>query len=365
MWPGVAVAAAAVTLLAAGSRRRARESALLAWVATALLENGEVGDELARIATRVAQALGAGQARIIAGPALPVTGDTLGYPLTAAGRRVGTIILGRCPRRGSAARRRIVPALASLLGVAIDRERLAREALAAETLRRSDAVKTAVLRAVSHDLRTPLMAILTAASALARPGLALDESDRRDLLATVLDEAYRLDHLVRNLLDVSRLEAGAAQPQPELVAAEDLVAGAIWQLGADAGRVDTCFPEAAPPVRADPQQVQRALVNLIENALKYSPPPEPVRVQVAATRSEVLVRVIDHGPRISDGDTERIFTAFQRGTEAGNVRGAGLGLAIASGFAAANGGRIWVESHHGQGATFVLAMPAEAEDAAA
>src|SRR5262249_12384735 len=149
------------------------------------------------------------------------------FPLAVEGRRVGTISLERPRQRNAAARRRLLPALASLLGVAIDRERLAREALEAETLRRSDAMKTAVRRAVSHDLLTPLMAILTSASALAQEDLELGEDDREELAATILGEAERLDRLVSNLLDLSRLQAGAAQPEPNLWTVDDLVVQAL------------------------------------------------------------------------------------------------------------------------------------------
>ena len=352
------VTAVVVSELAARTRRQARESALLAQVATSLLEHGEVSGEVERIAAEVARALRVEQAQIFLGRVQSPDGGGEGYPLAAGGRQVGTIVLGRSRRWGSAARRRLMPALASLLGIAIDRERLAREALEAETLRRSDAVKTAILRAVSHDLRTPLMAILTAASALARPGLVLDEADRSELLATVLDEARRLDRLVRNLLDLSRLQAGAAEPQTQIVAVDDLVVSALDHLGADASRVEVALPDEPPAVLVDAHQIQRVLVNLIENALKYSPRPEPVHVRVTATSSEVLTRVIDHGPGVPPSDAERIFAAFQRGPDVGGVRGAGLGLAIAEGFAEANGGRISLESHQGQGATFVLTLPA-------
>jgi len=360
-WPALPVfviTAVAASELAARSRRQARESALLTQVATCLLERGEVSGALDLVTAGVAEALGVEQARIFAGPAdvLPGGGDA--FPLAAGGRLVGTIVLGRRPLRGGcAARRRVLPALASLLAVAIDRERLAREAVEAEALRRSDAVKTAILRTVSHDLRTPLMAILTAAGALARPGFVTDDGDRADLLATVLEESRRLDRLVGNLLDLSRLQAGAAEPRADVVEVGDLIADAIDHLGADAGRVEARLAGDSPVVRADPHQVQRVLVNLIENALKYSPAAEPVRVRVTATAAEVLVRVIDHGPGVPPGESERIFGAFQRGTGSGQVHGAGLGLAIAEGFAEANGGRIWLESHQGQGATFVLALP--------
>jgi two-component system sensor histidine kinase KdpD len=352
------VTAVVVSELAARSRRQARESALLARIATSLLEHGSVGGELERIASEAARALQVEGARIELGSGSSAASVGESYPLSVAERRVGTIFLER-PRQASArARRRLLPALASLLGVAIDRERLAGEAFEAEALRRSDAMKTALLRAVSHDLRSPLMAILTSAGALVNGELSLDRADRRELSETILGEAERLDRLVSNLLDLSRLEAGAADPSPEVSAVEDLVLQALDGVEAAGDRVEVSLPEEdSPAVRIDVHQVERVLANLVENALHYSPASERVRVQVSRTPSEVLVRVIDRGPGIAPGETERIFEPFQRGTRTGEVRGAGLGLAIARGFAEANGGRVWVESREGQGATFVLALP--------
>ena len=350
------VTAVVVSQLATRSRRQARESALLAQVASSLLERAEVSSELERIGNEVAAALGVERARIVL-DAAPARGeDDEAYPLSARGRPVGTIVVARARGWGVAARRRVLPALASLLGMAIDRERLAQEAVEAETLRRSDTMKTAILRAVSHDLRTPLMAILTSASALVRPDFDLSAEERGELLETVLEEARRLDRLVANLLDLSRLQAGAAQPRVELVSVDDLVVEALEGLGDDAARVEVSLPDDPPAVRVDGQQVQRALANLLENALKYSSSAEPVQLRVGSTSSEVLLRVIDHGPGVAAGDFERIFAPFQRGSVPSG-RGAGLGLAIAQGFAEANGGRVSVESHEGQGATFVLALP--------
>jgi two-component system sensor histidine kinase KdpD len=163
---------------------------------------------------------------------------------------------------------------------------------------------------------------------------------------------------VNNLLDLSRLQAGAAEPEIGEWAVDDLVLQALDGIEAAAGRVEVSLPEEeSPPVRVDLHQVERVLANLVENALRYSPASESVGVQVREAGSEVLVRVIDRGPGIPPGEAERIFEAFQRGSRTGGVRGAGLGLAIARGFAEANGGRVWVESHEGQGATFVLALP--------
>src|SRR5262245_12859260 len=351
------VTAIVVSELAARARRRARESALLAEVATSLLQRGNVTAELERIASEAARALQVERARITLGSDPQETGDAEHYPLTAGGRHVGTIVLEGARQGSGSARRRLLPALASLLGVAIDRERLAREALEAEALRRSDLIKTALLRAVSHDLRSPLMAISTSASALAHPEFELDDADRTDLLATILDEPERLDRLVGNLLDLSRLQAGAAQPEPELVAVDELIVQALEELREEGRRVDVSLPQDSPAVRVDAHQVERVIANLLENALKYSPASAPVHVHMTTTSSEVLMRVVDRGPGVPPEELERIFEPFQRGSGGGEARGAGLGLAIARGFAEANGGRIWAESRRGQGATFVLALP--------
>src|SRR6478736_4422323 len=350
------VTAVVVSELASRSRLRATESALLAEIATSLLQRGQVTEELDRIAEEVASVLEVDRVSIELGGS-PTPGRTTDTELIAGGRSVGVIRLEQPlgPDRG--ARRRLLPALASLLGVALDRERLQAEALEAEALRRSDAMKTALLRSVSHDLRSPLMAILTSAGALAHGELSLDPDDRRELTETILGEAERLDRVVRNLLDLSRLQAGAAAPEAGDWPVDDLVLQVLD--GVEAGsRVEIVLPDAdLPLVHADLHQAGSALANLVENALRYSPEEEPVRVQVRETGSEVLVRVVDHGPGVAPEDAERIFEPFQRGSRTGVVRGAGLGLAIARGFAEANGGRVWVESHAGQGAAFVLALP--------
>jgi two-component system sensor histidine kinase KdpD len=238
-----------------------------------------------------------------------------------------------------------------------ERERLAQEALDAEALRRADVIKTALLRAVSHDLRTPLMAISTSAGALARRDLSIDDADRAELLATILAASDRLEHLVANLLDLSRLQAGAALPEPGVEDLDDLVLGAVDELGGEGRRVEVSFPDEPPTVRVDAQQIQRVLVNVLENALKYSPPGEPVHVHVSGAPGEALVRVVDRGPGVAAEERERIFEPFHRGGRV-DAAGAGLGLAIARGFTEANGGRLWVESLEGQGAAFVLSLPA-------
>jgi two-component system sensor histidine kinase KdpD len=344
-----------VSELAARARRRAataeqreRESAVLAELATELLRGREIDEELDEIAARAATVLGVSSATIELGPQAALSG----LPLEAAGRRVGTITTPRAADPNLAVRRRFLPALAALLAVAVEREALEREALEAETLRRSDLVKTALLRAVSHDLRSPLTGIRTAVGALRSETLELTELDRRELLETIDVDSERLSRLVGDLLDLSRLEAGAAAPEPEIWALDDLVRGAVDASGAKA-RVAVAGESAL--VSVDAGQFQRILVNLIENAVKFSPNTGVVHLRTTATRKEAIVRVVDQGPGIPEQDLERVFEPFYRGDRTGS--GAGLGLAIARGFTEANGGRIWAESRPGQGTTFALAFP--------
>src|SRR6266498_852325 len=159
---------------------------------------------------------------------------------------------------------------------------LAREAVEAETLRQSDAVKTAVLHAVSHDLRSPLTAIRTASEGLDNPTFELSAAERKELFETIRIEVNRLERLVENLLDLSRLEAGPASRKPELWTIDTLLARALEQLGADADRVEVRLPSDLAPLRVDAAQIERVLVNLLENALKFSSPTDPVDVVAAA-----------------------------------------------------------------------------------
>src|SRR5712691_11292370 len=199
--------------------------------------------------------------------------------------------------------------------------RRARAAVEAEALRRSDAVKTAVLHAVSHDLRSPLTAIRAAGEGLESTSLELDEADRAGLLETIRLETARLERLVANLLDLSRLEVGAARPQAELWAIDEVVGRAMDALGPDAARVAADMPPEAPLVQVDATQIERVLVNVLENALKLSSPADPVRVSVTGAGGEVLVRVTDRGPGLARDDLERIFEPFEHGP--GSRRGTG------------------------------------------
>jgi two-component system sensor histidine kinase KdpD len=353
------VTALVVSALAARSRareaeaeRRAHEASLLAGVAGSLLESEHVQHELRGISDRVAEALGVERARIELGSVRrPEPGESA-LDLRAGERSVGRMFVE--PEPDPELAQRISTSLASLLAVALDRERLGRRAVEAEALRRSDAIKTAILRAVSHDLRSPLTAIRTATDGLESSSLELDDSDRAGLLATIDSETRRLDHLVANLLDLSRLELGVAEPKPELWTVESLVGQALNELGARAERVDVELAPDLQPIEVDGVQIERVLVNLIDNALKFSPE-APVELRGEQHDGEVVVRVIDHGPGLGDGELERVFEPFEQGRVPS--RGSGLGLAIAKGFAQANGARLEAEPSQNDGASFVLSVP--------
>jgi len=353
------VTAVVVSVLAARSRareeearKRALEASLLAQVAGALLESEHVQSELRAISERVAEALGVAQTRIELGSVRrPESGESV-LDLRAGNRAVGRLFLDSDPDPEVA--RRLSTSLASLLAVAIDRERLGRRAIEAETLRRSDAVKTAILRAVSHDLRSPLTAIRAATDGLESSDLDLSDEDRASLLATIDTETRRLDRLVANLLDLSRLELGAAEPKPELWTVETLVGQALSELGPRAERVTVSLPAELDPIEVDGTQIEHVLVNLIDNALTFSPD-APVELTGEQLNGELIVRVVDHGPGLDDGELERIFEPFEQGRVPS--RGSGLGLAIAQGFAHANGARLEAEPGRESGASFALSLP--------
>lgn len=343
---------------AAEAEQRSREEAFLAGLATRFLQGTSVSHGLPELERQLRDVLEVDAARIELGPQRDPPPGESPYELRAAGRgHIGTLYLreGAMPRL--AVRKRVLPGLASLLAVAVDREQLGHDALEAEALRRSDTIKTAVLRAVSHDLQSPLTAILASVETLRHATLDLPPGDRAALLETISSEANRLERLVRDLLDLSRLEAGAAEPNRELWTIDELVAQALDGVGPGSERVEVSIPADLPPVEADAVQIGRALANLIENALKFSEPTDPVSVRASATRRDVILRVVDRGPGLAEGAGERLFEPFVRADEAGRG-GSGLGLAIAKGFVEANGGRVWADTRPGQGSSFAIALQA-------
>jgi K+-sensing histidine kinase KdpD len=227
----------------------------------------------------------------------------------------------------------------------------------AEVARRSDAMKTALLRTVSHDLRTPLASIKASVSGLRQSGADYSEEDRAELLAAIEEEADRLTRLVSDLLDASRLEAGALVPDRRPHDLAELIDTAVRRLEPRLGDrpLTIDIPDTLPPVAYDYTQVDRIISNLLENALVHTPPGSPLEIRARGVADEIRVEVTDHGPGVPPADRERLFSPFERGRTGG--RGTGLGLAIARGFVEAHGGRIWIESVPHGGARFVFTLP--------
>jgi two-component system sensor histidine kinase KdpD len=361
------VTAVVVSELAARARRRAgeaeqgrREAALLAEIAGGLMQRGVTREELDSVSGSVARTLGLTRARVVLDPSHLPERNEAAEPLVASGARIGVLLHPRNELLGRSLAGRMLPALASLLAVAVERERLANEAFEAEALRRSDNVKTAILRTVSHDFRSPLTAIRAASDGLASRSLELSETDRRDLVDSIRSEARRLQRLVENLLDLSKLEAGAAEPERAIWPVEELIGRALDALGEQGARVKLALPRRSLLLEIDATQIERALVNLLENAIDVSPPGTSVDVRALRRAGRVEIRVEDRGHGIRPKDAERIFEPFFRAGE--KREGAGLGLAIVRGFVEANGGQASLRPHRGGGACFTLSFPEAAEE---
>lgn len=346
---------------------RRREADLAAEMARLLLRGDDLGSSLATAAARLAQALDLHSAAI---EMEAVDGDArrIAFPLREGTRRLGTLLVGVDASEEDLRRlqERVVPALESLLSAALEREMLLGEVVETAALRRADVVKTALLRAVSHDLRSPLTAISAAGEAIALPGLSVEE--RKELASVIVGETRRLSRLVENLLDLSKLESGNASPRRDWTSIEEVINAALDELSASAEEFHLSIDRDLPLVRADSAQLERVFVNVLENARRHSGG-HPVSVRARAVRTlggegdRVIVRVVDRGPGIPPAQLERVFEPFYRaGTASGGHRGSGLGLAIARGFTEANGGTVSVESLPGQGASFVFEFPLGSEE---
>lgn len=313
--------------------------------------------QLGRIGTLIAAALGVTRARVaIAAVPEPETGE-LTQPLATRARTtwLHVAVAPGVERKLLAAEvQRLSEPLGRLLDVAIERERIAEQAAEAEAAHRADRAKTAVLHAISHDLRSPLTAVTTAASAL-RGDVTAEEHTA--LLDVIDSEARRLAKLVSDLLDLSRIEAGAVAPQTDWCDLREVVSAAVGGLRTP-HPLAIEFPPELPLVRADPAQLERAFSNLIENAIKFSPAQVPVSLSLGSVSGRVTARVTDCGAGITGVDRPHIFEPFFRGRRAQGT-GSGLGLAICRGFVEANGGRVVLAPPRADaGASFAVSFPA-------
>jgi two-component system sensor histidine kinase KdpD len=397
------VVATLVSSVAEVTRARSREAAerrreadLAAEMARLLLGGRRLSEDLPTAAARLSQVLDLPSAAI---EMEAVDGDErrVAFPLRDGPRRLGTLLVPADSPESTLRRlqERVAPALESLLGAALERESLLTDVVETAALRRADVIKTALLRAVSHDLRSPLTAISTAAEAVG--SASLTEGERREMASIIQQETQRLSRLVDNLLDLSRLEAGAAEPRVVWSSVEEVLRAALAELNPGEQDFNLSIDRDLPLVNFDPMQMERAFVNVLENARRHSAGhavsvraravrslggdlpafavdsseeaerhalvDAPAQVQTAgasgtAVGDRLVVRIVDRGPGIPPAQLERVFEPFYRaGSAQGGHRGSGLGLAIARGFTESNGGRLHVESLPGQGATFVFELP--------
>jgi len=249
--------------------------------------------------------------------------------------------------------REVVEAFGAQAGMVLERGRLREQAAQAEALERTESIRTALLAAVSHDLRTPLAVIRTAVDGLASPDVELDREDRDTLTATIADSTQRLERLIGNLLDLSRLQTGAVRPALRAASLEEVVPIAVEPWLAD---LALDVPEDLPLVHTDPGLFERVVANVVSNAVRHSPAGVKVLFTASATREAVQLRVADAGPGVPDDRKATMFEPFQRLDDA-HAGGLGLGLAVASGLAAAVGARVAAEDTPGGGLTMVLTVP--------
>jgi two-component system, OmpR family, sensor histidine kinase KdpD len=263
-----------------------------------------------------------------------------------------------------ASSRRVLTAFAAYAGVALEQQRLAAEAEAAKPIAAADRMRTALLAAVSHDLRTPLASAKAAVTSLRAPDIPWTADDVSELLATADESLDRLTHLVENLLDMSRLQAGALSLFPRPVGADEVVAAALEHLKPLGSDIKVDIPLSVPAVRADPAILERVVVNLAQNALRYAPAGKPPLIAASALGDRVELRVVDQGPGIPGDDKERMFVPFQRLGDTDNTTGVGLGLALSRGLTESMGGTLTAEDTPGGGLTMIVSLPAAAEAAA-
>ncbi|GAA4776168.1 ATP-binding protein [Microbacterium gilvum] len=338
------------------ARRAAAESELLAAVSGSVLRGQGAVQALVE---RAREAFGLTGVRLLSGDEVVATsgepvpdGRSTAIPV---GDRAALELHGPDLR---ASERRLLSVVVAQLAAALDRRDLAEAASEVEPLAASERVRSALLSALSHDLRRPLASATAAVGGLRMAGAALSDDDRAELLATADESLTALATLVTDLLDVSRLQAGVLAISVSPVDAADVVLPALDELGAGPDAVELDLDATAPPALADPVLLQRVLVNLLANALRHSPEGSRVRVTTSAFGGRVEIRVVDHGPGIPAERRDEVFVPFQRLGDTDNTTGLGLGLALSKGFAEGMGGSLSPEDTPGGGLTMVVSLPA-------
>jgi two-component system sensor histidine kinase KdpD len=253
----------------------------------------------------------------------------------------------------------LLETFASQTALGLERAALAAEAQQAQVQVATERLRSSLLSAVSHDLRTPLAAIAGAASSLVEEHTLLDASTRHELSQTIYEEAERLNRLVNNLLDMTRLEAGTIQVHKEWQPLEEVVGAALTRLEVQLHNrpVTTQLPADLPLVPLDSVLIEQVLINLLDNAVKYTAPGSPIALAAWTTEDTVTVEVADRGPGLPPGEEQRIFEKFYRTSRTAMPSGTGLGLTICRGMVAVHGGRMWAENRPGGGTTVRFTLP--------
>jgi two-component system, OmpR family, sensor histidine kinase KdpD len=286
--------------------------------------------------------------------------ETVHYLLLQAGSRIyGTICLAFHTAL-TTQQSRLVQACAAQAAMALERIELTERVRASQQYEEADRLKTAILRAVSHDLRTPITIIKTSASNLQTLGERLQPTERQEIAETIETEADHLNKLIGNLLDLSRLQAGALTLNSELNSLEEVVGDVSARMWETSGRerIQTHFPENMPLVLFDYGLMLQVLSNLVDNALRYEPPESQVEIRGCVENSQILLKVVNHGMTIAPNEKELIMQPFYHGKD-GHI---GLGLAIAKGIVETHHGALWLEDTPGGGATFIVTLPLENQE---
>ncbi|MGP3533479.1 DUF4118 domain-containing protein [Microbacterium sp. RD1] len=350
---------------ARAARRALAESELLATVAGSVLR-GE--SAVPALVSRTREAFGLAGVRLVAGDGAVLATD--GEPLREEDGRSSRLVrlpvgAGTTPRATlelhggdlDASERRLLDAIVAQLAATLERSDLTLTAREASALAETDQVRTALLSAVSHDLRRPLAAAVAALGGLRASGDQLSPEDRRELLATADESLAALSTLVTDLLDVSRVEAGVLAVSLRSVDSADVVLAAVDELRLGPDTVELALDGALPPVVADPVLLQRVIVNVLANAGRYAPEGTRVRVTTSRLGDRAEIRIVDHGPGVPAERRESVFAPFQRQGDTDNTTGLGLGLALSKGFAEGMGGTLAPEDTPGGGLTMVIGLP--------
>jgi two-component system sensor histidine kinase KdpD len=352
------------------AERRERETRMLFDLSTSLVAHGSLEDTLRAVVRTVRSLFDlAGCAIVLPGDdgvrLAAVDGQPPGerderVPMRSGDSVVGSLVIAGDPGSPGLgeAERRVLATFANQAALAVEWGQQEEQRNRALALQETDRLRTALLNSVSHDLRTPLASIKASASSLLDREVRWDDAERDDFLATINTEADRLTRLVHNLLDMSRIEAGALDPRLIESSVAEVAGPVVRRARAASGQlVVVDVPEELPPVLADPVRLDQVLTNLLDNARSYAAD-SPVEVVARQAGDTVELRVVDHGPGIPASERERVFDQFYRVESGRRPEGTGMGLAICRGIMLAHGGTLRVETTPGGGASFVLTLPA-------